>query len=719
VSGRLRYVELIPVADGATAVRGVTDRWYRVAAPLDTVERLVREWDGAAPHPDDEWAAEARDGLAEILQRDGSLTPPATRRGAARTLLAGTLAARLAGADGSGILRKARLVDLDDLAAHLPIADVVLLDRDGLAEERLREIGRLCAEHGVAWAPVMVAEAAGWFGPLFAPGGELVPDDLLGRWATTARPAEWKADRSPVRLGAWLEFSAAELAWMAGVIGTELSRYANGEPYLASRHELELDPAALSTRTHVVLPLPVGERPETGLRGSPRDLVDGRTGVITRLTRVAHHPSIPTDLITMHSKVAALNRITPWFPDPVAAGTSFVSQELAEQAAIGEAVERYSGEIVRADLLRVASYDELIRAGEHAVDPDTLVMFSQRQYAAPGFPFVPMTRDLPFHWVRGWSLTRDCPAWLPASLVYGNWYVGPYVDTPHFNNLFHPGLAAGPDLDFAVAAGIQEVVERHATMAWWYNMPRLPQLKLNDRLARLWEGAPTELGQRACLIPLDNEFGIPVMAGVVENVQDQILTIGFAARPTAEAAGLKAWAEALTLQDAARDLQREHGGYRQAAGRGEVNGSFVKPWRADRRYLDAYRADFRDAIDLMCQLQTYLDPRAIDLVRPLLDTPRTAELGDQPRLPDYSVASYRRAVEAKGYEIFYSDITTRDVGRAGMSVVRVLVPGLIPNFAAAFPYLGKGRLQDIAVEYGWRDRPLGVDELNHLPLPHA
>jgi ribosomal protein S12 methylthiotransferase accessory factor len=52
-------------------------------------------------------------------------------------------------------------------------------------------------------------------------------------------------------------------------------------------------------------------------------------------------------------------------------------------------------------------------------------------------------------------------------------------------------------------------------------------------------------------------------------------------------------------------------------------------------------------------------------------------------------------------------------------VVRVLIPGLAPNFASAFPFQGRGRLRQAAVDLGWRDTPLAEDEINLFPLAHA
>ncbi len=388
--------------------------------------------------------------------------------------------------------------------------------------------------------------------------------------------------------------------------------------------------------------------------------------------------------------------------------------------ALGEAVERYSGNIIQADLLCEATWHELMARGEHAVVPDDLVLFSEMQYKAPGFPFLPFTRDLRIFWVRGRSLTRNCPAWIPASLSYANWRGGGFEDTAPLANVYFAGLAAGPDLEFAIVSGLQEIVERHITMVWWANAQPLPAIRdVPASLRALWECAPEAAGQRAWLIPLPNEFGIPVFAGVVEHIKDQLLTIGFAARSEPRQAALKAWAEALTLQDGARNLNLERGGFRQAAARGDVSAAYVKPWRADRRYLDDYRPDFRDVVDLMCQLQIALDPRAAEHVRPWVDTTREGALTDIRSLPDSSLRTYASVIESAGFEIFYADLTTPDVSRTGMRAIRVMVPGLIGNYAAAFPYQGGGRLRDVAVELGWRAFSLGEESINVFPMPHA
>jgi ribosomal protein S12 methylthiotransferase accessory factor len=456
---------------------------------------------------------------------------------------------------------------------------------------------------------------------------------------------------------------------------------------------------ALRLTRHPVLPLPDAADPGPAPRepgAEPADLlVDERLGIVTGLVAMTFEPPMPAALTTVQALGCDISRVGPWRNDPVGGGCGFGDFGAARRAAVGELVERYCGNIVRPELLTHASYEDLSAAGEHAVDPQTLVLFSAHQYGSAGFPFHPFGRDLPVHWVRGRSLTRDIPAWLPASLVYVNWYASGYADGPPVNGASYAGIATGPSLAESVTAGLYESIERHATMVWWLNRQPLPGVRPSPAVLAAWpESANGPL--RGRLIQLDNEFGVPVLAGVVEDTERDMLTIGFAARHDPAQAALKAWAEALMLQRTSADLAREDNAYTATVAGGRLPEQGLKPWRADRRYLDDYRADFRDVVSLICQTQVHLDPRAA------------------PGLP-----AVRAAVEARGHEIFYADITTPDVAATGLRVTRTLVPGLIGNFPAAFPFLGQGEAAASAVRLGWRSTPLPEAELTTLPIPHA
>ena len=69
----------------------------------------------------------------------------------------------------------------------------------------------------------------------------------------------------------------------------------------------------------------------------------------------------------------------------------------------------------------------------------------------------------------------------------------------------------------------------------------------------------------------------------------------------------------------------------------------------------------------------------------------------------------RALVEARGMEFLVLDQTRPDIG---MPVVRVVVPGMRHFWARFAP----GRLYDVPVSLGFRERPLDEADLNPAPL---
>lgn len=598
---------------------------------------------------------------------------------------------------------------------------MLLVARTHLDVKELGEIDELCERLNVSWTQFHTEQGKGYVGPAIVPHRTSNYRDLLMRRHCAADYEDLiLAELMAGGYGAYTP-PGGELLWMLSWWLMDVERWWVGGPTRMLSTEIELDPVNYSLKWFTVLPAPERELKGEFISSAAKDpwiLVNKRAGIVIEYRQIEHHPAVPAGLVTIQTDVADMSRHYTWANNTVCGGSAFDDFEGARNAAIGEAVERYCGNCVDHRNLVRGSYEDFIAAGEAALDPESLVLYSQRQYAAKGFPFKPFTRKDIVSWARGRSLTRNAPIWIPASLVYVNWYTDEFdVETPK-NFLNYPGIAAGTSLDMALSSAIEEIVERDATMIWWTNRQALPSVQLTPKLEAVWNGTPRELGQRVWLVHLDNEFGIPVIAGVVENTKDKLLNVGFAARPDPEQAALKAWTEALTLQEGSRDLDLPDGLLRGMIATGEFHAD-LKNWRADRHYLDDYRPDYHDVNDLMCQQQVFLDPRATELVRPWLDTPTTRTMAELPRLRDRSLTSYRAAVEGRGYEIFYVDITSPDVAASGLKVVRALIPGLAPNFPAAFPFLGKGRLQQAPVDLGWRAAPLREEELNLFPLPHA
>ena len=439
-------------------------------------------------------------------------------------------------------------------------------------------------------------------------------------------------------------------------------------------------------------------------------LLDARTGLITRLERQRRRPGLPRMWVGYGASVARTDVFAPWLADRFGFGASAGDDERARRAAVGEAVERYCGNAVPSGL-RIASYRELIADGLHALDPDTLALYSPAQYATPGFPFVPFTRDLPVAWTTGRDLHDGREAMIPASLAWLDYFHGPRAAEPPTHSLIYSGIAAGENRAHAERFALEELLERDATTIWWSTGAPASAIGDADTVtSRLGGPAAGEgPGPDVRLLHIPSEFGVPVAAAFLEDRERGVVAFGSACRATPEAAAEKALVEAYGLYSLTRQLAEPGSEVWQAVDAGTLEAHVFRPYRADRSYRDAFRPDYRDLTDLPAIAQLYLDPRMQGAPLDRLRGPdRTAlAFADVPAVREEDPRHvYLERLAATGLRAYSVDLTTPDVASAGLSVVRVVVPGLIGNAPPAFPYLGGSRL-----------RP--VDALYPHPLPLA
>lgn len=480
---------------------------------------------------------------------------------------------------------------------------------------------------------------------------------------------------------------------------------------------------------HATLPLNfiMGPKPRLSIH-PPTFVVDKYYGIVKELTHVHHSPYMPPTLHTTQARTCDLRRVSTYVNTVFCQGSTLIPDEVrgekkeawihdTELAAIGESVERYCSNLIDLKPVLHGSYHELARKGVPILHPEELVLFSQNQYCQPGFPFVPFTLDLPVGWVEGTYYEDGSPVFVPASLVYVNWYINQYRQDPKVNFPAFAGVAAGTSIEQAILSGVSEIIERHATMVWWLNAQQLPHLKLPQKYLDIFTKTKEPL--RPALINLDNTFNIPVLAGIVHNDVSKMVHVGFSCRSNVEQGALKAWSEALTLQEGAHDLANPEGAHWGAIRKGLLPGRSYKKWRRDRRYLDDFREDLKDVDDLLIQQEVFLDPRAVERVKPLLDIPATRSISSVPQLKDSQLTSYIERIHTRGMRIITVDITSRDVASCGLHVIRTLIPGTIGNTPAAFPYLGRNMVAEEAVRLGWVDLPKSEGDMNRFPMPHA
>ncbi|MDO4411676.1 YcaO-like family protein [Cutibacterium sp.] len=451
-----------------------------------------------------------------------------------------------------------------------------------------------------------------------------------------------------------------------------------------------------------------------------------RHGIVKRLRRIENHPTLPSSLITVQSDVADLRSASCWANNTVCQGSSFNNLHNAELSALGEAYERYCVNIIDPYKVVIGSANSLKRNGLTPVNPSDFVLFTPEQIHNFGGRFEGFHNETVTTWTTGKTFKGE-EKLVPVSMVFVNHRrlqkLGDYP-LPHINAPAYAGISAGRTVTSACVNALQELMERHATMCWWHNPPHGVRLSVEKdsfigNLVTEFENK----GNVVSIVNIENRFHVPIYAATVLNVESGIVNTGFGCRLTNEAAILKALTEACTLQAGSFDLLNPSGELFMAIERGELWEGIAKPWRQDRRYLDYYLSDFSTMNDLMLQQQVYLDWRLLSRVRPWLFPQQTARGYFYPDCHfenlDDELNYYVKILDSMSLEPVMIDVTSPDVQTLQISVIRVIVPGLVPNFAVGDLHLGNHVIQNEPVLLGYQKEPTSLDKLNVYPLPHC
>ncbi len=259
--------------------------------------------------------------------------------------------------------------------------------------------------------------------------------------------------------------------------------------------------------------------------------------------------------------------------------------------------------------------------------------------------------------------------YLPTSLLYF-FYRGPAAYLADSN-----GCAAGNTLEEAIVQGFLELVERDAYAIWWYNQLQRPEVdldKFDDGYIRDLQNQFTELGRRLWVLDVTSDLGIPSFVAVthwMENGSENI-EFGSGAHFDMRIATLRALTElsqflSIGLLGGRKTETSSVGGGGSLRLRDHP---FLKPAHklTAKQVFGAKfgRLDTREQVN-----------RCVGLVK------------------------------RKGLDFLMLDQTRPDIE---VPVVRVIVPGLRHFYRRFAP----GRLYDVPVKLGLRDRPLSENELN-------
>ena len=199
------------------------------------------------------------------------------------------------------------------------------------------------------------------------------------------------------------------------------------------------------------------------------------TGIVRSLEECLHFPDEPP-IFRVSCEVGRGSAVLGTALDHLGGiGGAGTTRAEAAAAAVGEAIERYSLTYVDPHRLVIASADEL---GDEAVDPNRFALFSARQYAQEGFPFVPFSAATRTTWVDGWRIRDGARAWLPAQLVF--LADTALVDAARIGYGTSSGAACGETRGAALERALAELLERDAFMIVWANRLSLPRLDVSE-----------------------------------------------------------------------------------------------------------------------------------------------------------------------------------------------------------------------------------------------
>lgn len=424
-------------------------------------------------------------------------------------------------------------------------------------------------------------------------------------------------------------------------------------------------------------------------------------GLVSRLTWLPvteGEPDFPVFSGSLGNPGAVLSAQSEWTHDPTSgnfdgAGGA-LDRETAAHLAAAESLERYSSCAWSSKDMIWATAEEL---GEDAVAPWQWPTLSSGELADSRCGLVPTDPKMPLRWVKGWSFARGRSVYVPAVQVFLK--CSPESAAERHVHPVSTGCATHSDPLAAVANGLMEVVERDSISLTWLQQLRLPRIDFSlDDLApehRAFVERAASENIRTLLFDATTDLGIPVVYGVQLADHDRDLSQLVVATCDTDPgkAIAKLYREAASLRIALRSMAGRNSRPENPEDILSVIGGALLNGPRDQRH----RFDF---------LLEGERP-----VRALADLPRPGEgVEELPWLLE--------RVAGAGGEVIVVDLTTDEARQVGATVVRVMVPQLMPlSFAHRARYLAHPRLYEAPRAMG---HPVHDEAgINSCPQPFA
>jgi ribosomal protein S12 methylthiotransferase accessory factor len=369
-----------------------------------------------------------------------------------------------------------------------------------------------------------------------------------------------------------------------------------------------------------------------------------------------------------------------------------LDREGAEFRAVAEGLERHCAAQVSAATVLWASEREL---GSEAISLSTFPACSDRELADEKCP---LRRSDPYariRWVRGVSLDGDI-RYLPLVSVY---ITKPMVDAERFLLGISTGCAAHSSLESAILSGALEVLERDATSITWLQQLPLPRIYF-DQPQQIFGPLWPELEQCSSALSYTffdatSEFRIPIVYGLRTSKWNEKLHVLVACSASFDAAA------------ACRKTMLELSSF----------GIWLRPNRPVPANVQDFTALHHGptwmARKERAEAFSFLLNSGNNVSITQVQERSLAEANDDTHVKLRKLSARLRIAGLTAYVV---DIGTEESRRAGLRVVRVVIPGLMPlSWVQRARYLGHPRLYEAPAKLGYSVKQ--ESDLNPWPQP--
>jgi ribosomal protein S12 methylthiotransferase accessory factor len=337
-----------------------------------------------------------------------------------------------------------------------------------------------------------------------------------------------------------------------------------------------------------------------------------------------------------------------------------VNKTIARNRACFEAIERYLVAKISKNRLVKFSIDELKNEKEYYLDPNEIIQESSG--INPREKIDHITDSKKIAWVRGSSLTRNCPIWVPAFAVFSDYKS---EDGKRFFRATSCGVSIHKTRTKAIIHGILELIERDAALLAWFTKKQLTLIDLSEikdkKLRRIIDNINFEKKDVKVFLTT-TDIRIPSVFAIISNHLNNYpaVAFGLSAELNLEKAILKSIEEALMI------LNTE-----------ELIGETIKN--------EVKKNEIKNLID---HILYYAFPKNKDAWQFLLKykpLPISKINIKYKFIRNYSVTHLIRYLANKGIELIIFNFFDRFLKDNNLYMTRVFARGLCPMFVGSIP----------------------------------